>query len=205
MSEFDRRSLLASLGLAAALSQAPSAMAAIQARPVGNVANVRGAAFAERGRDNVSLYDRSPVLLDDIVRTEPESRCALLFGTATTVRLGANVKLRIDRFIVNAGGVLTLEHGAVHVDKTDSARTQRLLLNSPYALIAIRGTSYFAGLLPDGFGVFVERGVVDVAAAGKRVRLAAGQGTRITAPGLQPEDPVVWGSQKIALTRSMIN
>jgi hypothetical protein len=204
MTSFDRRALLAALASATAMSAVSHARAAIQARPVGNVSDLRGSAFAERGPDQVSLFEKSPVLLEDLVRTGPESRCALRLGEATTIHMGESVKLRIDRFIINAAGVLTLEAGAVRVDKNDGARNQRLLLNSPYALIAIRGTSYFAGLLPDGFGVFVERGEVAVRAAGASVSLKAGEGTRIPVIGAKPEKPIVWGDHKIALARALV-
>jgi ferric-dicitrate binding protein FerR (iron transport regulator) len=201
MNTLDRRSFVLGSGALGALLPAADVAAAAT---VGSVATVRGTAFAERGPTNVSLVAQSPVLLNDLVRTEPDSRCAMTFGAGTTVHLGENVKLRIDRFIINAGRVLTLEAGAVLVDKSEATRSQRLLLNSPYALIAIRGTSYFAGLLPDGFGVFVERGKVAVMAAGARVLLGAGEGTRIAKPGDKPEEAKKWGAPKIALARNLI-
>ena len=45
------------------------------------------------------------------------SRAALQLGRDTSLRLGANARVRIDRFIVSAGGVLTLEAGPLLLDK----------------------------------------------------------------------------------------
>jgi hypothetical protein len=71
------------------------------------------------------------------------------------------------------------------------------LLRSLFGLITIRGTRVFAGPSNGVFGVFVTRGVVDVTAGGKTVRLAKGFGTNIAKPGDPPTDPAAWKPPRI--------
>jgi uncharacterized protein YqfA (UPF0365 family) len=69
----------------------------------------------------------------------------------------------------------------------------------------VRGTQFFAGVLDDGFGVFVARGRVDVRAAGGRVSVGAGEGTTIAAPGQKPGAVKRWGEPKIARALALVN
>ena len=59
------------------------------------------------------------------------------------------------------------------------------VLRSLFGLIAIRGTRVFAGPSNGVFGVFVDRGSVDVTAAGKTVTLAAGSGPTSPTPAIR--------------------
>ena len=70
-------------------------------------------------------------------------------------------------------------------------------IRSPYGLIAVRGTRFFAGLSNKVFGVFVEEGSVTVSAGGRQVIVGAGQGTDIARPGARPTDPRRWGQARI--------
>jgi hypothetical protein len=54
-----------------------------------------------------------------------------------------------------------------------------LRVRSPYGLMAVRGTTFFAGPSNDVFGVFVARGVVAVTGGGRTVVLRLGLGTNI--------------------------
>ena len=73
-----------------------------------------------------------------------------------------------------------------------------MTVRSPYALIAVRGTKFFAGQLDNGFSVFVARGVVSVGAGGAEVILRAGDGTDIAYVGAPPGPVKKWGAPKIA-------
>jgi ferric-dicitrate binding protein FerR (iron transport regulator) len=76
-------------------------------------------------------------------------------------------------------------------------QSRRISVRSPFALIAVRGTRFFAGPSPGVFGVFVARGRVRVTAAGKAVELTEGMGTNIAHPGAPPTDPAAWGAERI--------
>jgi hypothetical protein len=121
----------------------------------------------------------------------------MLLGKATKVKLGAQARFRIDKFVINAGGTLDLEPGPMMIDRGDAARKETLQVRSPFGLIAVRGTEFFAGPSNGVFGVFVRHGAVAVTGAGKTVRLGVGQGTDVAKPGMAPTPPKTWGAARI--------
>ncbi|MET0606442.1 MAG: FecR domain-containing protein [Beijerinckiaceae bacterium] len=169
----------------------------------GKVSNVRGMAFAEVGPGTRTLIQAEAVYLDELLRTGDDSRLGVALSNGNQIDLGARSKLRIDRTLLDGGGSLTLGGGAMMLDRPDAGRKGRLNVTSPFAVIAVRGTKFFAGEI-DGFGVFVERGAVQVSAAGRSVIVRAGEGTTIPRVGAPPEDVRVWGAPKIARARAMI-
>lgn len=191
----------------AALAAAPAMIDIARAQtqtPAGAVASVRGMAFAEVGPGTRTLIEAAAVFLDEFLRTGEDSRLGVQLSNGNRIDLGARARLKIDRAILNGGGALTLGSGALMLDRPDQGKKGRLTVTSPYAVIAVRGTKFFVGDA-DGYGVFVERGVVQVAAAGKRVELKAGQGTTIRDIGAPPDPPKEWGPARIAKARALVS
>src|SRR5579863_9935689 len=122
----------------------------------------------------------------------------MLLGTATMVRLGTEAQLLIDRFIVNAGGVLTLDRGGILYDHDPKAGEDATAVRAPFGLMAVRGTRFFAGPSNGVFGVFVERGAVFVLGVSTAVTVTAGLGTNIAAPGAEPTQPAVWLPKRVS-------
>jgi ferric-dicitrate binding protein FerR (iron transport regulator) len=192
----DRRSfarlamaVLAWVGGGAAAAQSP-----VQA---GQVEDLRGEGFAEAGTSRRSLAPEAAVFLADRVGTGPASRLTLQLGRQTRMRLGERARITIDRYLIEAGGEITLESGPILVDRAPAAAGPGLEIRSPFALIAVRGTRVFAGPSRGVFGVFVARGRVAVTAGGRRVILRAGQGTDIRRPGEAPGAVTRWGRPRI--------
>jgi len=172
----------------------PSALG--KAAAAGLVEALVGKGFAESSAKRRNLAVKSDVFVGDLVGTGTQSRLTLRLGSATQIKLGAEARVRIDDFIVNAGGVLELQGGAMLFDgETQNGRD--ISVRSPFALIAVRGTRYFAGPSAGVFGVFVVRGVVRVTARGREVELAEGEGTNVATPGAPPTDPARWGEARI--------
>jgi ferric-dicitrate binding protein FerR (iron transport regulator) len=121
----------------------------------------------------------------------------------TSLRLGANTRVRIDQFLINTGGELVLDSGALLID-ISSKLSKGLEVQSPFALIAVRGTRFFAGPIEGIFGVFVSRGEVDVIAADRTVRLKTGEGTDIARPGDAPGPVKKWGRPKIDKAMALV-
>jgi ferric-dicitrate binding protein FerR (iron transport regulator) len=186
-----RRALLGAA--AACLAPIPALDAATAA---GLVETMVGQGFAESAAVRRDLLPRSNIFVGDLVGTGTQSRLTLRLGVATQLKLGAEARIRIDQFIANAGGVLELQGGTMLFD--GAAQTGRnISVRSPFALIAVRGTRFFAGPSNDVFGVFAARGRVRVTAAGRSVVLAQGMGTNIAYPGAPPTDPAKWGESRI--------
>jgi ferric-dicitrate binding protein FerR (iron transport regulator) len=162
---------------------------------VGSVEEVTGEAFAELVSVRRALDRAAPVFLSEEVVTGVASRLGMRLGHDTTVRLGEQARLKIDRFLVDAGGEMTLRSGPLLFD--GQPRRAGLQIRSPFALIAVRGTRFFAGPSNDRFGVFVVRGSVAVTSAGQQVILHQGEGTDIASPGTPPTPVKRWAPERI--------
>jgi hypothetical protein len=165
------------------------------AEQVGSVEDVTGEAFAELESVRRTLNRAVPIFLNEEVVTGAASRLTMRLGSNTTVRLGEQARLRIDRFLVDAGGEMTLRSGPMLFD--GQPRRAGVQVRSPFALIAVRGTRFFAGPSNDRFGVFVARGSVTVSAAGQQVILREGEGTDMVSPGAPPTPIKRWAPERI--------
>ena len=182
--------------------------AALRSRPViaaaeiaGYVEEVRGQVTAELAAQRRVLVPRGDIFLGDDVASAEHSRAELQLGHDTSLRLGASARVRIDRFIVNAGGVLTLEDGPLLLDKAPGTGGA-LFIRGQFGLIAIRGTRIFVGPSNGVIGIFVVHGRIDVTSGGKSIVLQTGEGTNLVAPGAPPTAPARWGEGRIGALRS---
>jgi hypothetical protein len=138
------------------------------------------------------------VLLHDRAETSEASRLELLLGHATRIKLGAKASFEVDRFVPGIAATLRLEQGAVLVDHGSGAEPD-LELETPYALIAARGTKFWGGPSNGMFGVFVIDGEVEVRAGGGSVIVTSGKGTdlSLSARGTRPTQPHEWQQARI--------
>ena len=118
-------------------------------------------------------------------------------GEDTTIRLGERAHLVIDQFLSTAGGEISLQSGPMLFDRPSGSRPVPMKIRSPYGLIAVRGTKFFAGPSNGVFGVFVDHGTILVSGDGIEVLLQAGEGTNLSSPGSKPTAAVVWGKERI--------
>ncbi|MDP2800966.1 MAG: FecR family protein [Phreatobacter sp.] len=174
------------------------------AAQVGRVTEGQGPAFAENAGTTRSLVRETGVMLNDLVRTEREGRVAMTLGERTTLRMGGQARVRIDRFIASQGGTITIGSGAVGVD-TQGRLPRGLTVRSPYALVAVRGTRFVVGAEPTrGFSVLVDEGRVDVRAGGVTVKLGPGEGTTVARRGERPSPPAPWSRERAASFRALL-
>jgi ferric-dicitrate binding protein FerR (iron transport regulator) len=164
----------------------------------GSVKDVKGDAFAEARAARRALEPAAAIFVGDHVGTGPASRLTMLLGHDTTIRLGERGSVVIDRFLMNAGGEITLQSGPFMFERPAGSPPLPVQIRSSYGLIAVRGTRLFAGPDGDALGIFVERGEVSVSAAGRRVTLRSGEGTTIPRPGARPGPMKHWTEKRIA-------
>jgi ferric-dicitrate binding protein FerR (iron transport regulator) len=198
----NRRVLLQGVVAAGAFGELRAVFAAEQA--VGAVSEVTGEAVAQLNDRRRKLEPKSALYLGETINTAAQSRLRAVLARKTSLRLGANTKVRIDQFLVNTGGELVLDSGALLID-TSGKFPKGLDVQSPFALIAVRGTRFFAGPIEGIFGVFVSRGVVDVTAGDQTVRLRTGEGTDIAHPGDAPGSVKKWGKPKIDKAMALVS
>jgi ferric-dicitrate binding protein FerR (iron transport regulator) len=170
---------------------------AYAADAAGQVEDVKGSAFADTSQQHRALDKASPIYVGDRVLTGAASRLTLHLGRDTTIKLGENTQLVIDKFLPETGGEISLESGPMLFDRPPGARRTPIQIRSAYALLAVRGTQFFAGPSKGVFGVFVQHGTLEVSAAGTTVTLAAGQGTDLHSAGAAPTPPVSWSQSRI--------
>ena len=173
-------------------------------KAIGIVSELTGRALAELNKTRRSLDFNSSVFLGDTLRTAEDSRLAVLLAKKTRLRLGAKTTVTVDKFVADAGGELSLGSGALLLEAPVNSLPKGLTVGSPFALIAVRGTVFFAGPINGVFGVFVKSGSLDVTAAGRMVRLRKGQGTDIAKVGDPPGPVKQWGKAKIAKAFALI-
>lgn len=193
-SRLTRRRMIGA-GLAACALPRP---ARAQAEGIGHVQALRGQAFAETGQARRELEAQAPLYLGDVVVTGKASRVQIRLGRRTRLALGANARLRIDRQVLaDDSGDYELQAGPLLLEHDENGPTIPATVRSPYGLIAVRGTRFFAGPSNGVFGVFVASGRVSVQAAGQTVLLDEGDGTNIATPGARPTPPAPWGEGRI--------
>jgi len=162
-----RNALGGMLLIGGALAEVLLTRTAIAAAAIaGYVEDVRGQVTAELSAQRRVLVPRGDVFLGDDVVSAERSRAALQLGRDTSLRLGANGHVRIDRFIVNAGGLLTLEAGPLLLDRAPGS-PGALQIRGSFGLITIRGTRIFVGPSNGVIGVFVVHGLVEVTSGGR--------------------------------------
>jgi hypothetical protein len=184
------------LVLAAAATLTGRPLRAEESR-AGTIEALRGEAFAEGPKPRRALAPTAEIFIGDLVETATNSALTMRLGRATTVKLGALAKFRIDNFVVDAGGTLDLEQGPMLIEHDPGGKGENPQVRSPFGLMAVRGTMFFAGPSNDVFGVFVATGVVAVTGGGRTVVLRPGLGTNIAHPGDAPTEPRRWSPGRI--------
>lgn len=77
-------------------------------------------------------------------------------------------------------------------------------IRSPFGLIAVRGTRFFAGPSNGVFGVFVYRGEVLLVGRNTAVPVEAEFGSDIAAPGEEPTLPHRWADARIKAAEASV-
>jgi hypothetical protein len=200
MQDLDRRLFVASL-----------ALTGLSARPVfaqsdniaGKVDEAIGIVTVQGKGNQKPLAPQETVFIGDTVATGSASKLGMRLGQETLLRLGELARIKIDRFLVNAGGIIQLNAGPMLLDKAKT--TGPINIRSPFGLISVRGTRLFAGPSKGVFGVFVVNGAVTVTAAGKTVTVQEGFGTDIARRGAAPTTPARWGEERIRLALASVS
>ena len=197
-----RRDVLIGLGL---LGLRPTlASAAIQPVQAGKVTSVLGGSTAQNGQAQRTLSNGDVVFMDELIRTGAAARLGLRLGQTTRLSLGERTRVRIDKFLIDRGGDMVLERGAILFDRPDNPSSGPMNVATPFALIAARGTTFFAGPSKGVFGVFVAHGVVTVRNRAGAVTLTEGQGTDVRSMTTRPTPPKAWGAPRIAAAMASV-
>lgn len=117
------------------------------AAPVGKVISIRPGVVADRDGKNIPLALKSEVSVKDLIATDKTGRAQVLFDDDTTVSLGSNTRIQLEKIVASGGnpefqaqigqGVARFITGRI-VEKNPTGFT----VMTPDATIGIRGTIF---------------------------------------------------------------
>lgn len=132
---------------------------------VGVVSKVTGPAQIGTATAVVS----TPVHMNDRLRTGANARLQVTFHDNSQLTLGENANVVIDRFVFNpdkssADVVLNATQGAFRFagGKIEQMRQKNIVVNTPDAALAVRGTHFWAGPIDGKYGVLLLKGNIRV-------------------------------------------
>jgi hypothetical protein len=109
------------------------------------------------------------VHMSDRLRTGPNARLQVTFHDNSSLTLGENANVVIDRFAFNpdkssATVVLNASQGALRFagGKIEQMHKKNIVVNTPNAALAVRGTHFWAGPIYGKYGVLLLKGKVRV-------------------------------------------
>ena len=132
---------------------------------VGAVSKVTGQAQIGAATAVVS----APVRMGDRLHTGPNARLQVTFHDNSSLTLGENANVVIDRYVFNpakssADVVLNASRGALRFagGKIEQMHQKNIIVNTPNAALAVRGTHFWAGPIHGKYGVLLLKGKVRV-------------------------------------------
>ena len=129
----------------------------------------------------------TPVHMNDRLRTGPNARLQVTFHDSSSLTLGENANVVVDRFVFNpqkssAEVALRASAGALRFagGKIEQMHKKSIVVNTPVAALAVRGTHFWAGPIDGQYGVLLLNGKLGVSNRAGAVTLASpGMGTDI--------------------------
>ena len=182
----------------------PSAAQQDNADVVAKVLRIQNATVAMQDAFPRSLEVGSEVQLGDIISTGKDTRLELEFTDGTIVRLGERAHFTVVEYILDQNGgnaVMRMLQGAFQVTsgKMMQLADASMTVQTETATIGIRGTTFWGGVLDNGFEVALLSGKgVDVKTSIGTVSLTEpGTGTRAASSDVFPSEPLPWGQNKM--------
>ena len=130
----------------AAPAASPSPAPTTADEPIGNVATLTGTATVIRSKNSIALKPKDDIFLNDTVQTSTDASLGVTFNDGTTFHLSANARITIDSYIYEEGGsknagLFGVGKGTVAFVAASLAKTGDMHINTPTAVLGIRGTS----------------------------------------------------------------
>ncbi|GAB5467704.1 MAG: hypothetical protein Kilf2KO_07340 [Rhodospirillales bacterium] len=183
--------------------------AADQAKTVGQVADLVGSAFRQRGEAVTQLKIGDPVSADDSLTTGRESKLQVRLLDGSILVLGAESScalrnLHLPTREAGGRGLITLDGGTLRLLLVKGAGWSGFSVETSTVIASVRGTDFVVESAPAHSAVFVVGGVVAVTGqAGGSARLGPGQGSDILA-GEAPSRAKRWPAERVATTLAKV-
>ena len=129
----------------------------------------------------------TPVYMNNQLRTGANARLKITFSDGSDLTLGENASVVVDQFVYNPSKskgavVLSAAQGAFRFagGKIEGMQEKKVVVNTPSAALAVRGTHFWAGPIDGQYGVLLLQGRLNVSNQRGAVTLSrSGQGTDI--------------------------
>ena len=142
-----------------------SIAATTAAELVGTVTKIENQ--AQIGTRNAAVG--SPVFMNDRLRTGANARLEVTFRDNSVLTLGEKANVVVDRYVFNpdkgsADVILNATQGALRFagGKIEQMHQKNIVVNTPNAALAVRGTHFWAGPVHGKYGVLLLKGKVRV-------------------------------------------
>jgi len=180
--------------------------------PVGQVKRLQSKAVAIYHKQTRELAPAADILFRDLLQTGRGARLKAELVDGTAITLGENAEILIDEFVYDPrqrqGGLnLKVIKGAFLFvgGKVEEMTDSKTRIETPVAILGIRGTTVWGGPIYGGYGVLVLDGEVKVQSPGGAVTLHKGQATMIYDPEEGPEPPRPWSKFKTSVAVKTIS
>jgi hypothetical protein len=137
----------------------------LAAEPVGTVSKLMNEATVSGRPATVG----AAVSMNEELRTGANGRLQVTFRDNSSLTLGENAKVVIDRYVFNpdkstADVILNATRGAIRFagGKIEQMHQKTITVNTPNAALAVRGTHFWAGPINGKYGVLLLNGNVRV-------------------------------------------
>jgi hypothetical protein len=173
---------------------------------VGMVTRVENEATIISGGADATALVGTVLHLKDELRTGIDARLEVTFRDRTTLTLGENATVVIDRYVFDPDqsvGEASIDaaKGAVRfaTGQMKSLTTKNISVSTSVATLGVRGTDLWTGPFKRHYGALAVEPEVLISNQGGSVALsAAGQGTEIVSASIAPTAPRFWTSAEIA-------
>ena len=142
-----------------------ASLPAVAADSVGVVTKV----VNEAQIDGTAAAAGTPVHMNDRLRTGANARLQVTFRDNSVLTLGEKANVVVDRYVFkpeksSADVVLNATQGAFRFagGKIEQMRQKNVVVNTPNAALAVRGTHFWAGPIDGKYGVLLLKGKVRV-------------------------------------------
>ena len=193
--------------LATGIGLAAGAAAATDRTALGNVKQMRQLAGATFDKETRLLHPEDKVFQSDLLWTRDGGQLLVAMLDGSSLSLGENAEVRLDDSL-GSNPVSSFLHVLGGAFRFNSGKAEKPAappkIDTPFAILSLRGTEVFGGRLDKTYDIFVFSGEVEVRNEGGTVILKAGDGTSLVERSVAPTPPKAWGQAKINRAKAML-
>ncbi|MDY0883569.1 FecR family protein [Dongia soli] len=172
----------------------------------GNVRQKRQIAGASFGKYTRLLHVDDKVFQSDLLWTGKDGQLQVAMLDGSSLSLGENAEVQLNDSLAGNtfSSFLHILDGAFCFNSGKAERPPASpKIETPFAILSLRGTEVFAGRFESSYDIFVSSGEVEVQNDAGAVTLKAGHGTSLRARNVPPTRPEVWSDAKIKRARAL--